>query len=259
MKTKLFLSVLALAMVAVAFMYGSSYGDQKSCCCTNCVCVSCTCAEGNCLGCGDNGCCTAGNCAMTSCDSKKGCGSSSSCDSKKGCGSSSSCDSKMTSGGALIAAACCCADCKCENCTCAENCCKDGGCKGCKDNNCCDKGNCAGGNCCKDMKTSGGVSSDSAVCVVSGEPLVKGKEVVLNYLGKDYSFCCDNCVTSFKNEPIKYIKDGLMCPVMNEPVKNSVSTVYEGTKYYFCCKMCIKDFEADANKYLKKEPKTDNK
>jgi YHS domain-containing protein len=117
----------------------------------------------------------------------------------------------------------------------------------------------AGGNCCKDMKKSGGVSSDSAVCVVSGEPLVKGKEVVLNYLGKDYSFCCDNCVTSFKNEPIKYIKDGLMCPVMNEPVKNSVSTVYEGTKYYFCCKMCIKDFEADANKYLKKEPKTDNK
>lgn len=190
MKTKLFLSVLALAMVAVAFMYGSSYGDQKSCCCTNCVCVSCTCDEGNCSGCGDNGCCTAGNCAMTSCDSKKG------------CGSSSSCDSKMTSGG---------------------------------------------------------VSSDSAVCVVSGEPLVKGKEVVLNYLGKDYSFCCDNCVTSFKNEPIKYIKDGLMCPVMNEPAKKNVSTVYEGTKYYFCCKMCIKDFEADANKYLNKEPKTDNK
>ena len=50
-----------------------------------------------------------------------------------------------------------------------------------------------------------------------------------------------------------------MCPVMNEPAKKNVSTVYEGTKYYFCCKMCIKDFEADANKYLKKEPKTDNK
>ncbi|MBN8568351.1 MAG: YHS domain-containing protein [Ignavibacteria bacterium] len=178
MKTKLFLSVLALAMVAVAFMYGSSYGEQESCCCTNCVCISCTCDEGNCSGCGDNGCCASGNCA--------------------------------------------------------------------------------GGNCCKDMNKSGGVSGDSAVCVVSGEPLVKGKEVVLNYLGKDYSFCCDNCVTSFKNEPIKYIKDGLMCPVMNEPAKKNVYTVYEGTKYYFCCKMCIKEFEADANKYLKKEPKTDN-
>ena len=113
------------------------------------------------------------------------------------------------------------------------------------------------------MNKSGGVSNDSAiVCVVSGEEIAKGKEVVFNYLGKDYNFCCSDCLASFKSEPIKYIKDGLTCPVMNEPAKNSVYTTYEGTKYYFCCKMCIKDFESNPGKYMKKgetEPKSDNK
>jgi YHS domain-containing protein len=166
-----------------------------------------------------------------------------------------SCDSKNTSGGALIAAACCCTDCKCENCTCAENCCSTGGCAGCKDNACCDKGNCKDASCCKDNK-SGGISNENPVCVVSGEEIAKGKEIVFNYLGKDYTFCCNDCVASFKNEPIKFVKEGLNCPVMGEAVNKNVCTVYEGTKYYFCCIMCIKDFKEHPHQYLKKHDST---
>jgi YHS domain-containing protein len=74
-------------------------------------------------------------------------------------------------------------------------------------------------------------------------------------MGKDYNFCCQDCVEGFRNEPIKFIKDGINCPVMGEPVKKEVSTMLEGTKYYFCCKMCIKEFKDNPDKYLKKNDK----
>ena len=150
---------------------------------------------------------------------------------------------------------CCCTDCQCRTCACAETCCKDGSCAGCNDNKCCDEKIGREADCCKAVNTSGGLSGDSAVCIVSGEKLVEGKEVVLNYMGKDYKFCCEDCAEGFKNEPIKFVKEGLVCPIMNEPVKKNVYTVYEGTKYYFCCKMCIKEFEADPSKFIKKSEK----
>lgn len=241
MKTRVFLSALALAMLTVAFLYNTSYSGEKSCSCTNCVCVSCNCSEancsaGNCSNCCENNCCAAGNCEMKCCASKN------------------------NAGGAAVSASCCCTDCKCDNCTCATNCCGENGCKGCKDNKCCTEGKCKDASCCKDSKTTGGVPNDELVCVVSGEKIEKGKEIVFSYLNKDYKFCCENCVKSFKTEPIKYVKETLNCPVMNEPVKESVFTMHNDTKYYFCCKMCIKDFKADPDKYLKKnetEPKND--
>lgn len=152
---------------------------------------------------------------------------------------------------------CCCADCVCPTCICSETCCKDGSCTGCNDNKCCE-GNISEADCCN-KNTSGGVQSDSAVCIVSGEKLVEGKEVSVNYMGKDYKFCCEDCAEGFKNEPIKFVKEGLICPIMNEPVKKNVYTMYEGTKYYFCCKMCIGEFNAEPTKYIKKETKADNK
>lgn len=43
-----------------------------------------------------------------------------------------------------------------------------------------------------------------------------------------------------------------ICPVMNEPVDKSVTTVsYKGKVYGFCCKACIKKFAKDPEKYLK--------
>ncbi len=99
--------------------------------------------------------------------------------------------------------------------------------------------------------------NDSAlVCVVSGESIGKDKAIVFGYMGMDYNFCCEDCLESFKSEPIKFVKTELMCPIMNEPVKKNVSTIYEGTKYYFCCKMCIAEFNAEPSKYLKEESKT---
>ncbi len=196
MKTKLFLSALAFAMVAIAFMYNNSYSQEKSCCCN---------------------------------------------------------------------------DCKCSTCACSETCCKDNSCSGCSTNNCCDA-NVSDKSCCVKGNASGesvsgniekNVSGDSAmVCMVSGEKIEKGKEITLNYLGKDYNFCCKDCEAKFKKEPMDYAKDGLNCPVMDEPAKKTIYSVVDGTKYYFCCKMCIKDFEGNPDKYLKKndkEPKTDNK
>jgi YHS domain-containing protein len=159
------------------------------------------------------------------------------------------------SGGVITSSNCCCADCQYQTCARGETCCRDGSCAGCIDNKCCDEKRNTGASCCKGTNKLGGVSGDSAVCIVSGEKLVEGKEVVYSYMGKDYKFCCGDCAEGFKTEPIKFIKEGLTCPIMNEPVKKNVYTVYEGTKYYFCCKMCIKEFEADPSKYLKKESK----
>ena len=148
---------------------------------------------------------------------------------------------------------CCCSSCECSSCQCAETCCKDLSCSGCDNNKCCNTPETM--SCCNDESNhAGGVSTDSAmtVCVVTGESISKGKELTYNYLGKDYAFCCEDCVESFKNEPIKYIKEDLSCIVMDEPVKKNISASYKGTKYYFCCKMCIGEFNDDPEKYLKK-------
>lgn len=89
-------------------------------------------------------------------------------------------------------------------------------------------------------------------CPVSGEKIdgSEGKPVTFNYLGKEYTFCCENCVAAFKKDPKKYIKEELLCPVMGEAVDEENTTVYNGVKYYFCCKPCIKKFNNNPEKYL---------
>ena len=89
------------------------------------------------------------------------------------------------------------------------------------------------------------------ICPVSGETIdgSEGKPVTFNYLGKEYTFCCANCVEKFKKEPVKYIKDPIVCPVMGETADAENTSVYNGVTYYFCCKPCIKKFEKDPEKY----------
>lgn len=155
--------------------------------------------------------------------------------------------------------------CKCENCICGDNC--TGDCKTCPgcENNCqngkCDINGSSSGEikerCCtkSSMKIetgqsgeSQGINDSSAVCPVSGEK-IEGSGVSYSYLGKEYTFCCENCISKFKAEPMSYIKTQLLCPVMGEPAEKDLYVTYNDTKYYFCCKPCIKKFNKEPEKY----------
>lgn len=85
-------------------------------------------------------------------------------------------------------------------------------------------------------------------CPVSGEVLGDNPKTV-SYLGKEYKFCCPGCVAEFKEEPMNYIKEPLMCPVEGGAASKEMSAVYEGTKYYFCCAGCDKEFLSNPDKY----------
>lgn len=93
-----------------------------------------------------------------------------------------------------------------------------------------------------------GVNYSSKVCPVSGEK-IEGAGVTFSYLSKEYTFCCENCVSKFKAEPMNYIKEQLVCPVMGEPAEKDITLMYNGTKYYFCCKPCTKKFNKEPEKY----------
>ena len=42
------------------------------------------------------------------------------------------------------------------------------------------------------------------------------------------------------------------CPVMENPVDKTISTLYQGKKVYFCCKPCIAKFNEAPEKYVPK-------
>lgn len=96
--------------------------------------------------------------------------------------------------------------------------------------------------------------SDMKKCPVSGE-MIEDAGVEYTYLGTVYTFCCKNCITKFKKEPMDYIQGELICPVGGETASRDVSTVVDGVKYYFCCQGCVGKFEADPQKYLNKDSK----
>ena len=107
--------------------------------------------------------------------------------------------------------------------------------------------------------TNGGVKvapidSTGLVCPVSGEAIdgAEGNPVKLTYLGKEYTFCCENCLKKFKAEPMDYIKEEIKCPVMGEAASKETFSIYNGVKYYFCCQPCVKKFEKNPEKYLNK-------
>lgn len=105
--------------------------------------------------------------------------------------------------------------------------------------------------CCSDKSKTGnsqGAQDSVKVCPVAGEK-IEGQGVKLSYLGKEYTFCCEGCVEKFKKEPLNYIKEDILCPVMGEAASKENFTEYNGTKYYFCCAPCIKKFNKDPEKY----------
>ena len=123
---------------------------------------------------------------------------------------------------------------------------------------CCNDGNHSS---CIGKKSSGKFSSTindsndvdgviTLVCPVSKEEIGDGSGQKFNYLGKEYTFCCSDCVEKFKSEPLNYTDGELECPVMGGQVNNEFFTEYNGVKYYFCCKGCINAFNSDPEKYL---------
>lgn len=94
-------------------------------------------------------------------------------------------------------------------------------------------------------------SGDSAVCLVSGEPIEAGKGINVSYLGKEYTFCCEGCVSEFKAASIKYTGGVATCPICNhDDGSESISTTYEGITYYFCANGCKEKFEKNPEKVL---------
>lgn len=94
-------------------------------------------------------------------------------------------------------------------------------------------------------------SGDSAVCVVSDEPIEEGKGIKLSYLGKEYTLCCQGCVGEFEAASIKYTNGVATCPICNHDDGNeSITSVHKGVTYYFCAKGCKEKFEKNPEKIL---------
>ena len=124
-------------------------------------------------------------------------------------------------------------------------------------------------------------SSDEMVkCAVSGEEMEKSEaKGSMEYKGKTYYFCCDNCEESFKENPEKYINqkdqeahehahqhseehkhehadEMAVDPVCGMKIKKSDAKAtyeYKGKTYYFCMEGCKEKFEKDPEKYAKKK------
>lgn len=96
-------------------------------------------------------------------------------------------------------------------------------------------------------------SGDSAVCIVSDEPIEAGKGIKYIYLGKEYTLCCQGCVGEFEAASIKYTNGIATCPICNhDDGSEAISTTHEGITYYFCAKGCKEKFEKDPEAVLEK-------
>ena len=55
--------------------------------------------------------------------------------------------------------------------------------------------------------TPAGITGELATCSVLGTTMPKDKMIPVEYKGKTYYFCCQDCVPKFKADPEKYIKN----------------------------------------------------
>jgi YHS domain-containing protein len=114
-------------------------------------------------------------------------------------------------------------------------------------------------------------------CAVSGEKMKKSEaKGSMEYKGKTYYFCCENCEKSFKENPEKYInkqgqegheqahqhgeehmhehaEDTVVDPVCGMKIKKSEAKAtyeYSGKTYYFCMEGCKEKFVKEPAKYV---------
>jgi YHS domain-containing protein len=92
---------------------------------------------------------------------------------------------------------------------------------------------------------------------------------VIDYNGKSYYFCCQDCVSDFMKNPDNFAAAGELplrqptkdeigksqtCPVSKLEFSVSSETPvvdYQGKCYYFCCTSCVMEFRTNPNKYSK--------
>ena len=114
-------------------------------------------------------------------------------------------------------------------------------------------------------------------CAVTGKEMKKSEaKGSMEYKGKTYYFCCDNCEASFKENPEKYINqegqeghehahqhgeeqmheqaaDMVVDPVCGMKIKKSEAKAtyeYNGNTYYFCMEGCKEKFVKEPAKYV---------
>jgi YHS domain-containing protein len=105
--------------------------------------------------------------------------------------------------------------------------------------------------------------------VMDDECEVTKSTPVIDYKGKSYYFCCDNCVADFKKNPDNYEGAGellvrqpteseigktVTCAVMGDKFEVTKSTPvidYKGKSYYLCCDCCVADFKKNPDNYAK--------
>lgn len=125
-------------------------------------------------------------------------------------------------------------------------------------------------------------ASEKVVCQVSGKEIEKSEAAgSMEYKGKTYYFCCENCEKAFAENPEKYInakpgelhehgeehehmehgegheEDGKVkdpvCGMEIEKEKAKATYEYKGKTYYFCMEKCKKEFIKDPEKYANKK------
>jgi YHS domain-containing protein len=92
---------------------------------------------------------------------------------------------------------------------------------------------------------------------------------IIDYNGKSYYFCCQDCVSDFMKNPDNYAAAGELplrgptkdeigksqtCPVSKLTFQVSSETPvidYEGKSYYFCCTSCVMEFRKNPDQYSK--------
>jgi YHS domain-containing protein len=84
-------------------------------------------------------------------------------------------------------------------------------------------------------------------------------KISIEYDGKTYFFCSQECKEKFLQDPEKYVnkdEEKVTCPVSGEVIRKSEaadSIEHEGKTYYFCCDGCKEKFVKNPEKYIKRE------
>ncbi len=90
-------------------------------------------------------------------------------------------------------------------------------------------------------------AEETITCPVSGEKALKSEAAgPYKYEGKEYYFCCNNCLEKFKTDPEKYATHAhdVVCG-MNVDKETAKKVTHEGEDYYFCSDHCVKAFKKD--------------
>ncbi len=104
--------------------------------------------------------------------------------------------------------------------------------------------------------TTAGAQSKRA-CPVSGKAVTDiSKAPMIQINRKRTYFCCEKCVTAFRQKPEKYLKEVANCPILENPVAKigaANRVVLNNNLYYLCCEGCTSGF-LKAPDHLKKQP-----